>query len=61
MDLACSEMVKGWLCMHDAGEYNLRLGILKELNPELVATHQGEPTQHNYCKLDGVVIRPCRS
>ncbi len=24
-----------------AGEYNLRLGILKELNPELVATHQG--------------------
>ncbi|KAK9916719.1 hypothetical protein WJX75_006211 [Coccomyxa subellipsoidea] len=25
-----------------AGEYNLRLGILKELNPELVATHQGD-------------------
>ena len=24
-----------------AGEYNLRLGIMKELRPELVATHQG--------------------
>jgi DNA topoisomerase VI subunit B len=25
-----------------AGEYNLRLGIAKELRPDLVATHQGE-------------------
>ena len=24
------------------GEYNLRLGIVKELQPELVATHQGD-------------------
>ena len=24
-----------------AGEYNLRLGILKELHPEIIATHQG--------------------
>ena len=26
----------------DAGEYNLRLGVIKELRPELVATHQGD-------------------
>jgi hypothetical protein len=25
-----------------AGEYNLRLGVMKELHPELIATHQGE-------------------
>ncbi|KAL0026624.1 hypothetical protein WJX77_011706 [Trebouxia sp. C0004] len=25
-----------------AGEYNLRLGIMKELNPDMVATHQGD-------------------
>ena len=25
-----------------AGEYNLRLGITKELHPDMVATHQGE-------------------
>jgi DNA topoisomerase VI subunit B len=25
-----------------AGEYNLRLGVMKELNPELIATHQGD-------------------
>ena len=25
-----------------AGEYNLRLGVMKELRPELIATHQGE-------------------
>ena len=24
------------------GEYNLRLGVMKELHPELIATHQGE-------------------
>ncbi len=28
--------------MCSAGEYNLRLGITKELNPELVSTHQGK-------------------
>jgi DNA topoisomerase VI subunit B len=25
-----------------AGEYNLRLGVMKELQPELIATHAGE-------------------
>jgi DNA topoisomerase VI subunit B len=24
-----------------AGEYNLRLGVIKELHPDLIATHQG--------------------
>ena len=24
-----------------AGEYNLRLGVMKELNPDMVATHEG--------------------
>ncbi len=24
------------------GEYNLRLGVMKELRPELIATYQGE-------------------
>ncbi|KAK4772582.1 hypothetical protein SAY86_014357 [Trapa natans] len=28
-------------CLSPAGEYNLRLGIIKELHPELVATHSG--------------------
>ena len=26
-----------------AGEYNLRLGIMKEVSPVLIATHQGQP------------------
>ena len=26
-----------------AGEYNLRLGIMKEVRPDMVATHQSEP------------------
>lgn len=26
-----------------AGEYNLRLGIMKEINPVLIATYQGQP------------------
>ena len=26
-------------CLSPAGEYNLRLGIIKELHPDLVATH----------------------
>ena len=34
--LFCSNM---WPC--NAGEYNLRLGISKELHPDLVATYQG--------------------
>jgi hypothetical protein len=25
-----------------AGEYNLRLGVMKELHPDLIATYQGE-------------------
>jgi DNA topoisomerase VI subunit B len=25
-----------------AGEYNLRLGVIKELHPDLIATHQGD-------------------
>lgn len=36
------------VCLNDllivcisAGEYNLRLGIMKELHPDMVATHQG--------------------
>lgn len=29
-----------------AGEYNIRLGILKEIRPELVATHQGSVGVH---------------
>jgi DNA topoisomerase-6 subunit B len=28
-------------CLSPAGEYNLRLGIMKELRPDLVATHSG--------------------
>lgn len=28
-------------CLSPAGEYNLRLGIMKELNPDLVATYEG--------------------
>ena len=28
------------------GEYNLRLGITKELHPELVSTHQGKFPKH---------------
>ncbi|KAG5398073.1 hypothetical protein IGI04_019887 [Brassica rapa subsp. trilocularis] len=28
-------------CLSPAGEYNLRLGIIKELHPDMVATHSG--------------------
>lgn len=28
-------------CLSPAGEYNLRLGIIKELQPDLVATYAG--------------------
>ncbi|KAH7436658.1 hypothetical protein KP509_05G029900 [Ceratopteris richardii] len=30
-------------CLSPAGEYNLRLGIIKELHPDMVATHEGSP------------------
>ncbi|KAI3984321.1 hypothetical protein MKX01_011275 [Papaver californicum] len=30
-------------CLSPAGEYNLRLGIIKELHPDLVATYSGSP------------------
>ncbi|XP_072995567.1 DNA topoisomerase 6 subunit B [Typha latifolia] len=30
-------------CLSPAGEYNLRLGIIKELQPDLVATYAGSP------------------
>lgn len=30
-------------CLSPAGEYNLRLGIIKELHPDMVATHSGSP------------------
>lgn len=28
--------------MFPPGEYNLRLGVMKELHPDLIATHQGD-------------------
>lgn len=28
-------------CLSPAGEYNLRLGIMKELRPDMVATYEG--------------------
>ena len=31
-----------FMCCMTAGEYNLRLGITKELHPDLVATYQGK-------------------
>ena len=33
-------------CLSPAGEYNLRLGILKELRPDLVATHSSPVGVH---------------
>eukprot|EP00472_Partenskyella_glossopodia_P001009 CAMPEP_0197542394 /NCGR_PEP_ID=MMETSP1318-20131121/67680_1 /TAXON_ID=552666 /ORGANISM="Partenskyella glossopodia, Strain RCC365" /LENGTH=630 /DNA_ID=CAMNT_0043101653 /DNA_START=152 /DNA_END=2045 /DNA_ORIENTATION=+ len=33
-------------CLSPAGEYNLRLGIIKELNPEIVATFCDKPNVH---------------
>eukprot|EP00268_Persea_americana_P047268 TRINITY_DN4914_c0_g1_i12.p1 TRINITY_DN4914_c0_g1~~TRINITY_DN4914_c0_g1_i12.p1 ORF type:complete len:313 (-),score=56.69 TRINITY_DN4914_c0_g1_i12:306-1244(-) len=30
-------------CLSPAGEYNLRLGIIKELHPDMVATYAGSP------------------
>lgn len=39
---------RAWCCASPwrAGEYNLRLGIMKELLPEMVATHQGSVGVH---------------
>ena len=34
-----------------AGEYNLRLGVIKELHPDLIATHQGTPRLPLACCL----------
>jgi DNA topoisomerase VI subunit B len=33
-------------CLSPAGEYNLRLGVLKELKPRLVATYTDKPGVH---------------
>jgi hypothetical protein len=33
-------------CLSPAGEYNLRLGILKELEPNMVATYTEKPASH---------------
>ena len=38
------ESVTSYYCC--TGEYNLRLGIMKELHPDMVATHQGAPLCH---------------
>lgn len=35
--ISCDQMQ----CLSPAGEYNLRLGIIKELNPDMVATYSG--------------------
>ena len=32
--------------LRPAGEYNLRLGVMKELHPQMVATYQGDPRAH---------------
>ncbi|KAA8495488.1 DNA topoisomerase 6 subunit B [Porphyridium purpureum] len=53
-------------CLSPAGEYNLRLGVLKEIRPELIATH-AEPAEafegHPFIvevavSLGGVSIKP---
>ncbi len=38
--LRCSSTLQG-THLSPAGEYNLRLGVMKELRPDLIATHQG--------------------
>ncbi len=35
-------IVSTHVCLLPAGEYNLRLGVMKELHPDLIATHQGD-------------------
>ena len=42
-----------------AGEYNLRLGVMKELHPELIATHQGRQPillEHSALSVSSLVI-----
>lgn len=34
-------LIKYFQCLSPAGEYNLRLGIIKELHPDMVATYSG--------------------
>ncbi len=46
--------------MSCAGEYNLRLGILKELHPEIIATHQGRRS-FNTQQTPGHVSWPSQS
>ena len=46
-------------CLSPVGEYNLRLGIMKELHPDLVATFLGAPataSNLNTARLPGL---PC--
>ena len=38
-------------CLRPVGEYNLRLGIMKELAPELVATHSTKSVMTGCCAL----------
>ncbi|EOD08674.1 type II DNA topoisomerase VI subunit B, partial [Emiliania huxleyi CCMP1516] len=38
-------------CLSPVGEYNMRLGILKELRPDLVATHQEPPRPTASCAI----------
>ena len=40
-----------------AGEYNIRLGVMKEIQPDLVATHQGKVWE--WCKLLPLSAKPC--
>lgn len=40
-----------------SGEYNLRLGIMKELHPDMVATHQGELHAATTCSAPSHGIR----
>ena len=54
--------------LHYSGEYNLRLGIMKELHPEMVATHQGKvlcsySTKHTHCqhRVYNLSLTPYRS
>ena len=41
--------------LSSAGEYNLRLGVIKELHPELIATNQGKAVELQ-AQLDAVFL-----
>lgn len=44
--------------LSSAGEYNLRLGVIKELHPDLIATHQGVCCHHAiFMIISGFVCR----